>query len=84
MDQQAVFEEVRNIIVDVVDVNDAASITESTVAEDIEGWDSVQHVRILMAIERKFKFRFSNDEIEKLKNVGELVKVVLVHTKSSN
>ena len=38
--------------------------------------DSIQHVRILMALERKLKFRFSNDEIENLKNVGDLLGVV--------
>lgn len=83
MNQQVVFDDVKQVIVDVVDDADASAITEATTAEDVEGWDSVQHVRILMALERKFKFRFSNEEIEKLKNVGDLVKATLGHIQSS-
>jgi acyl carrier protein len=83
MNQQAVLDEIRQVIADVLEDVDIGSITEQTTAENVEGWDSVQHVRILMALERKFKFRFSNDEIEKLKNVGDLVKTVSGHIRSS-
>jgi acyl carrier protein len=83
MNPQALFEEVRQVIADVLDDVDVKSITQATRAEDVEGWDSIQHVRILMALERKLKFRFSNDEIEKLKNVGDLVGAVARHIPAS-
>ena len=83
MDRSVILDEVRQTIADVIDDANVGAISETTTAEDVEGWDSVQHVRILMALERNLKFRFSNDEIEKLKSVGDLVTVISRHTQSS-
>lgn len=60
---------------DVFDLDDLV-ITPDTSAEDVEEWDSLSHVRLIVAIERKFKFKFTNSEIDSLKNVGDLVKVI--------
>jgi len=60
---------------DVFDVDDLV-ITGDTTAEDIEEWDSLHHIRLVVAIERAFKIRFSNTEIESLKNVGDLTKMI--------
>ena len=83
MDKTLVFDEVKQVIADIVDDVDVDAINDAMTAEDVEGWDSVQHVRILMALERKFKFRFSTDEIEKLKCVGDLVAAVSRHVPST-
>lgn len=83
MDKALVFDEVKQVIADIVDDVDVDAINDAMTAEDVEGWDSVQHVRILMALERKFKFRFSTDEIEKLKCVGDLVAAVSRHVPST-
>lgn len=71
--KDAVFALIRDTIVDVLDLEDGDGVTETTAAADIDEWDSLQHVRILTAIEKKFGFRFTNAEIEQLKNVGDLV-----------
>lgn len=60
---------------DVFDLDDLV-ITPDTSAEDVEEWDSLSHVRLIVAIERKFKFKFTNSEIDSLKNVGDLAKVI--------
>ena len=62
---------VRDIMMDVFDI-DQLSITEATTARDIEQWDSLSHIRLIVAIERAFKIRFTNAEIESLKDVGDL------------
>ena len=49
------------------------NIYESTTAEDVEEWDSLSHIRLMVAIERRFHIKFSNAEIASMKNVGELV-----------
>jgi acyl carrier protein len=51
-------------------------VTMRTTAEDIEGWDSFNHVNIVVATEQAFGIRFSTPEIEKLKNVRELVALI--------
>jgi len=51
-------------------------ITENTSANDIDRWDSITHVNILMTVERTFKIRFSLGEIKQLRNVGEMVNLV--------
>jgi acyl carrier protein len=66
---------VREIMEDVFDVDDL-NIDDRTTAEDVEEWDSLSHVRLMVAIERRFGIRFKNSEIEALQNVGELVKVI--------
>ena len=63
---------VRDIMMDVFDI-DQLSITEATTAHDIKQWDSLSHIRLMVAIERAFKIRFTNAEIESFKNVGDLI-----------
>jgi acyl carrier protein len=60
---------------DVFDLDDL-SVTSATTAEDIEEWDSLSHIRLVVAIERKFKIKFKTAEIEGLKNVGDLVDLI--------
>jgi acyl carrier protein len=68
-------ERVREIMQDVFDLDDL-TLTPATTAEDIEEWDSLSHIRLMVAIERKFKIRFKNAEIAGLQNVGDLVKAI--------
>lgn len=56
--------------------NDALTLTESTTASDVEGWDSITHVLIVVAVEKKFKVKFTAGEIQKLKNVGDLAALI--------
>ena len=65
----------RDIMADVFD-DDDLHIDEHTTADDVEEWDSLSHVRLIVAIERKFGIRFKNSEIEGLQNVGDLVRVI--------
>jgi acyl carrier protein len=70
-----VLEELREIMIDVFDIDDV-ELTPATTADDIEEWDSLSHVRLLVAVERRFKVKFSNSEIEKLKSVGDLIGLI--------
>jgi len=65
-------ERIRQIMMDVFEL-DELSITEATTANDIEQWDSLSHIRLMVAIERAFKIRFTNAEIENMKDIGDLV-----------
>ena len=75
MAPEEILSEVAEIMRDVFDVDDLA-VTMDTTAEDVEEWDSLTHIRLIVALERKFGFKFKNSEIESLKNVGDLVNLV--------
>lgn len=47
-----------------------------TTADDIEGWDSLSHVNLMMAVENRFDIRFKPKEVLSFKNVGDLARCV--------
>ena len=72
MDKNQILSEIENIFRDILDENDI-SISEDTTANDVEGWDSLTHIQIIVAIERFFKIKFSSKEIMSWKNIGEMI-----------
>lgn len=56
--------------------DDDVEITENTTANDVDGWDSLNHIRFIVTVEQRFKLRFSSREVEGLKNLGELLKAI--------
>jgi acyl carrier protein len=52
--------------------NDDLVLTRDTTAKDVEGWDSVTHINLIVALEREFKIKFTTSEVMSMKNVGEL------------
>jgi acyl carrier protein len=75
MPQETILAELREIMLDVFDIDDL-ELSDATTAEDVEEWDSLSHVRLVVAVERKFGFKFKNSEIESLKTVGDLVRLI--------
>jgi acyl carrier protein len=57
---------------DIFDQNDLTVVRESN-ADNIEGWDSLTHMNLVVAIEQEFKIKFALGELQALKNVGEMV-----------
>jgi acyl carrier protein len=64
--------EVQEIIRSVFDEPDLV-ITRESNASTVDGWDSLAHISLVVAIERKFKIKFALGELEELKNVGDLL-----------
>lgn len=56
--------------------DDSIRITRATTADDVEGWDSLSHVNLIVAVEMKFKIRFTAGELHGLKNVGDLIDLI--------
>ncbi|NLS05968.1 acyl carrier protein [Rhizobium sp. P32RR-XVIII] len=59
---------------DILDDEDLQLTLQSTAA-DIQDWDSANHINIIVSAEMRFKIKFNSAEIERLKNVGDLVEL---------
>ena len=59
--------------------DDEIEIGPQTTAQDIEDWDSLMHVSLIVAVEKRFSVRFSSGDVAALKNVGELVALIERH-----
>ena len=66
-----ILNQVNSIFKDVLD-NDEIVVKELTTADDIEEWDSLSHMQLIVAVEKYFKIRFTSAEINNFKNVGEM------------
>lgn len=56
--------------------DDTITLTPQTTADDVEGWDSMNHIFIVVELEKVFGVKFQAAEMEELKNVGELAGLV--------
>ncbi len=59
--------------------DDELEIESSTSAKDIDEWDSLMHVNLILAVEKRFGVRFTGTEVASLKDVGELASLVDAH-----
>jgi acyl carrier protein len=75
MNKERILADVADVIRDVVDLPDLA-VNSQTTAETVEGWDSFNHINIVVAIEARFGIKFLTAEIEQLKSVGDLVALI--------
>jgi acyl carrier protein len=72
MERPDKLKQINTIFIDILD-NEDIIIEESTTAKDIDEWDSLTHIQLVVAIEKKFKIRFTSREIQSWKNVGEML-----------
>lgn len=75
MDTAAVYAKLTDIFREVLD-DDEIVLTPQLTANDVDGWDSLAHVRLVLTIEQAFHVSFTAAEIGRLKNVGELAGLV--------
>ncbi len=77
MDREQAFEKVQEIFRDIFDDQDLV-IEASTSSNDIEDWDSLNHINLVVAIEKEFKIKFNFSELSGLKDVGAMIDLILV------
>ena len=76
MNRNEIFSTVNKIFREVFDDPDI-SVTDETNANDIEDWDSLEQINLLVAMEKEFIIKFSVDDVENLQNVGETVDLIM-------
>lgn len=80
MTREEVFEKLNEVFRDVFD-DDDITVTDTTTADDIDDWDSLSHINLIVSIENEFGMKFSMGETTHLKNVGEMVDIILERAK---
>jgi acyl carrier protein len=70
-----IYERLTKIFRDLFD-DDELTLRPDLSAADVQGWDSLKHVRLILMVEREFKHRYPASKIANLKNVGELVGLI--------
>jgi len=75
MDETQIYAELAKIFENVFD-DESISVTPELSAKDVDGWDSLTHIRLILSVEKAFKVKFTTSEIGNLKNVGGLVALI--------
>lgn len=76
MTEDQIYEALNEVFRDVFD-DESIEVSAETTAEDIEDWDSLEHINLVVAVEKRFDVKFSMGEVTGMKNVGEMVGIIL-------
>ena len=80
MDKNTVKSRLTTVFRDVFD-DDGIELSDSTTADDIEAWDSLEHITLISAVDKEFKMRFTMKEVSGMKNVGEMMNIIAERAK---
>ena len=75
MTKPEIMEKIGDLLADILD-EDEIKLKDETVADEVDGWDSVTHVKLILAIEDFYGIRFESDEIAAPENVGALADLI--------
>ena len=76
MSKEEIYERLNHVFRDIFD-DETIVVTDTTTANDIEDWDSLEHINLIVAIEQEFGMKFNMHEVTTMKNVGEMVEIIL-------
>lgn len=76
MTREEVYERLDKVFQEVFD-DDSITVDDGTTSDDIEDWDSFEHINLVVAVEREFSFKIPMGKVVTMKNVGEMVDIIL-------
>ena len=79
MTREEIFNGVQDIFRDIFD-EDNLIINNTTSSDEIEDWDSLNHINLVSAIEKEFKIKFAFGELVTMKDVGTMIDIILIKT----
>ena len=75
MTREEIFGKLNEVFRDVFEDEDI-TVNDQTTADDIDDWDSLEHINLINAIEQEFGIKFNMGQIVSMKNVGEMVSII--------
>ena len=76
MKREEVYERLNEVFRDVFD-DEKIMVSDNTTSNDIEDWDSLEHINLIVAVEEEFSFKMPMGKVVTMKNVGEMVDIIL-------
>lgn len=76
MTREEVYETLNEVFRDVFD-DESIEVNDETTSDDIEDWDSLEHINLIAAVEQEFGIKFNMGQVVTMKNVGEMVDIIL-------
>ena len=76
MTREEVDETLNGVCQDVFD-DESIEVHDETTSDDIEDWDSLEHINLIAAVEQEFGVKFNMGQVVSMKNVGEMVDIIL-------
>lgn len=76
MTREAIYERLNAVFQDVFD-DEEITVSDATTSADIEDWDSLEHINLVSAVEKEFGIKFTMGQVVTMKNVGEMVDIIL-------
>lgn len=80
MDEKVIYRRLNGVFQDVFD-DSSITVNAKTTADDIDDWDSLEHITLISAVEKEFGMKFRMGEISSMKNVGEMVGIIAARAK---
>ena len=78
MKQTEIYDRLNALFNDVF-LREDIKLSPATPAADIEGWDSFRHIELMLVIETRFNIQFHSRELDEMKNIGDLIRVIERH-----
>ena len=76
MTREEIFNRLNNVFQTVFD-DESIVVQEDTSSGDIDGWDSLEHINLIVAVEHEFGIKFNMGEVTTMKNVGDMVNIIM-------
>jgi len=79
MEKETVKRRLNVVFQDVFDES-SLEIKDDMTAADVEGWDSISHINLIVAVEKEFRIRLTTAEVRGLNNVGDFIALIALKT----
>ena len=76
MTREEVFERLNKVFQEVFD-DETIEVNDDTTSEDIDDWDSFEHINLIVAVEEEFSIKIPMGKVVPMKNVGEMADIIL-------
>ena len=76
MNKEEIYERLNKVFRDIFD-DESIVVKPETTSNDIEDWDSLEHINLVVAVEQEFGIKFNMNEVTTMKDVGDMVNIII-------